>query len=398
MTTETVLTAPEQTAPPPLPADPPRPVAPPARGHAALFQMVLIGAFCLFMVAPGVLMVRDGTLWSAEARKAVRSRDPIRRVAQYREYFQKSFGFRDALVKCYGLWQVKVLGVSSSDRVILGKDGWMFYNAENESECMRHAPPFRADEVAAWCELMEARRAWLAQQGIEYLFFVTPDKHTIYPEKLPSPPSQLDPRSRLDQLMGALAGSKVRVVDLRPMLLAEKQNHELYLKTDTHYNDRGAYLSYRAVLDALREPFPALKPRDEERVSLVDTAIAGGDLADFLGIPQEFTEVVPTLRISPPLALTYLEPDGLERSSRARLDRIVTTSTEGEVDSAMFYRDSFLTSPLPLFASHFKEASFHWQVQLDGAEINRRKPKVVIHEMVERVLMLPPPKDVNVPY
>lgn len=398
MTTETAPTAPEQTAPSRPLTNPPRPAAPPARGHAALFQMVLIVAFCLFMVAPGVLMVRDGTFWSAEARKVVRSRDPIRRVAQYREYFQKSFGLREALVRWYGLWQVKVLGASPTDRVILGKDGWLYYNAENESDCMRNARPLSADELAGWKAQMEARRDWLALQGIEYIFFVTPDKHTIYPENLPAMLPRVAPQSRLDQLMGALAGSKVRVVDLRSLLLSEKQSHITYLKTDTHYNDRGAYLTYRAVIDALREPFPTLRPRGEERVSLRDSEIPGGDLTDFLGLALEYKEVAPVLEITPPPAIEYLEPADPKVNLRARIERVVTASRESELESAMFLRDSFLTAPLPLFASHFKQASFHWQMHLDGAEVAKRKPQVVIHEMVERQLTLPLQKDVNVPY
>ena len=93
-----------------------------------------------------------------------------------------------------------------------------------------------------------------------------------------------------------------------------------------------------------------------------------------------------------------MEPADAARNQRLRSELIVTASKEGKVDSAMFLRDSFLTTPLPLFASHFKKASFHWQTQLDGSEVARRKPKVVVQELVERVLMLPPPKDVNVPY
>lgn len=363
-----------------------------------IFERLLIAAFCVYMMVPAIVMTRDGSLWSDTARSQVTSHDPLRRIAQYRAYFQKSFGLREALVRGYGQIQVKVFGVSSSDRVVLGKNDWLFYTAENELDCMRRCRPMRAEEVAAWSALLEARHAWLADQGIAYVFVVAPDKHTIYPENLPDSVVALHDESRLDQLMKSLADGRVPIIDLRTVLREGKRKRPTYLRTDTHYNDWGAYITYRSVIEAIRPACPTIRPLDETRVTMEEVALGGGDLADFLGIPTEYGETGPQMRYSPPLPITYLEPASYNPSSRLLTPRIVTASSAGEAESAMFYRDSFLNTPLPLLASHFQQATFLWQPHIDGAEVLRVRPKVIVQEMVERQLMLAPPTDVNVPY
>ena len=51
--------------------------------------------------------------------------------------------------------------------------------------------------------------------------------------------------SRLDQLKAHLKANSTicRVLDLRETILNEKSRHQVFYRTDTHWNNRGAWLS-----------------------------------------------------------------------------------------------------------------------------------------------------------
>lgn len=61
----------------------------------------------------------------------------------------------------------------------------------------------------------------------------------------------------MDQIFQALAGSGVAAVDLRSALRAAKARERIFEKTDTHWNERGAFV---AEVAAIREQLPAVPP------------------------------------------------------------------------------------------------------------------------------------------
>jgi hypothetical protein len=100
---------------------------------------------------------------------------------RYREYFQDHFGLRKRLIQWHGWFKVNLLGVSSSAKVILGKDGWLFYTGENggEVEDCRGLKPFTPSQLAEWERLITVRRQWLQDRGIPLFILLAPNKSTI---------------------------------------------------------------------------------------------------------------------------------------------------------------------------------------------------------------------------
>ena len=93
--------------------------------------------------------------------------------------------------------------------------------------------------------------------GIPYLFVVAPSKHDVYPEFMPDRLNRVRDDSRLDQLMAYIEAffpaPPVDILDLRPTLAeARKSGVRLFHKTDTHWNDRGAWAAYRKAIIASR--------------------------------------------------------------------------------------------------------------------------------------------------
>ena len=124
-------------------------------------------------------------------------------------------------------------------------------------------PPVRLGEqdLRDWRRLLELRRDWLRERGIKYLFIVPPDKHTIYPEYLPTWMEPSSKPSKLQQLAEYMkTHSDVEFIDLSQTLIDAKKIRVNYLQTDTHWNAFGGFVAYRTLVQGLSRQLPELEP------------------------------------------------------------------------------------------------------------------------------------------
>src|SRR5467141_1556552 len=107
----------------------------------AIEDWVLIGFFLVALSAPVVKMKLRPE--SAQARIENRTLAPLPELSlrmttlrqlpeKFGLYFNDHFGFRLTLIRWQAIAEVKWLRVSSSPTVILGKDGWLFFDSSNE--------------------------------------------------------------------------------------------------------------------------------------------------------------------------------------------------------------------------------------------------------------------------
>ena len=86
--------------------------------------------------------------------------------------------------------------------------------------------------------------------NINYIISIYPNKHTIYSELLPNYLTSgiLDTCSFYDQFKTAMAYNSLPFLDLRDSINSQKNVMTLYRRTDTHYNQMGAYFAYRSMM------------------------------------------------------------------------------------------------------------------------------------------------------
>ncbi|HEV2915708.1 MAG TPA: hypothetical protein VGX92_20675 [Pyrinomonadaceae bacterium] len=305
---------------------------------------------------------------------------------KFKLYFDDHFGFRNTLIRWQAIAKVKWLGVSSSDKVIVGKDGWLFYASESSLKSYMRTEPFSQEQLAHWQQILEARRAWLAERGIGYLFVIAPDKHTIYPEYMPDNISRHRRESRLDQLIAYLKQhSDIRILDLRPALFEAKTRRRIYYLTDSHWNDSGAFVAYRSIIEELSKSFPQVKPLPDAALEVTRQQTPGIGLAAMLGLEDIIREDDLWLRLRPEVSVQIQGTNGDYKP-------LFSEQKDSGLPRLVMFRDSFASALIPFMAPHFSRAVYIWNKGLDPRLIEAERPNVVIHEMVERFLMLDPPQ------
>jgi hypothetical protein len=201
------------------------------------------------------------------------------------------------------------------------------------------------------------------------------------------------PRTRLDQLVEHLrAHSDVEFLDLTPTLLDKK--HEdvhgdwLYVRLGTHWNGRGSYESYRAIVERVSKHFPALVPYEREDLELEivpgygDTWGTSMYIEDLL--PQRITVYSPPP--DPRARVAIQTVWGANRESVAEKD-------DASLPRALLFHDSFGPYVEELLGRHFSVLVCSWRNDFDTATIERAQPDVVIELFVERILVQQKPTD-----
>lgn len=305
--------------------------------------------------------------------------------AAYTKYFNDHFGFRKWLVTGNFLLKHQLLGVSPSSQVIVGKDGWLFYTGEGEVNDSRAITRFEGERLEHWARSLEMKRVWLEKQGIHYLFVIAPNKSTVYREFMPDSHNRVREKTGIDDLIDYLrANTRVAVVDVRPALQAAKTTERLYHRTDTHWNDYGAFIAYQEIMKQLVRWYPSLKMHTLDEFEVSRSVGAGADLAGLIGgsdhLAEEYVKLRPRGKYSLPLAEINDEaksPVSVEHAGTAPL-------------RALFFRDSFFSWVTPFLADHFAYSCYYWKYWNSATPIEEMlavtRPNIVIEEIAERRL------------
>lgn len=310
---------------------------------------------------------------------------------KYQRYYKDHFVLRNWFIRLNNLMVFKLFSKSAVPMVLIGKNGWLFLSREtdqrDEKEYFRAIRPFTNSELKHWNHILEQRRLWLERQGIKYLFVIVPNKSTIYPEFMPDNIRQVHNRSRLDQLLDyTRVYSKVRILDLRSALKKAKDRYPVFYKTDSHWNDFGAYVAYTEIMKYLNIYHKDETPMPLSRFEIRIKNWAGGDLAGALSLEKEvlredILEMVPKIPFQARIVF--------REDISPYITRSVSVSPTGKLPLAMMVHDSFIRELRPFLAEHFSRMVFIWDwgLKIYPRLIRAEKPWIVIEEMNERYLL-----------
>jgi hypothetical protein len=352
-----------------------------------------IAVFLVALVVPlgaSVAGLGAGTTLAESATAGGRARS----LFGWFDYFDDHFGFRQQLITAHSLVAWRGLRASPSPTVIKGRDGWLFYADDSALDDYESAIPLDDGDLAAWRDALVSIRDRLRAQGVAYVFAVAPDKHVLYPEYMPSSIHRLHDEYRMDQLLDYLeTHSDLTVVDLRKPLLARKSRERIYHLTDTHWNDRGAFVGYTEIMAAAGRQVPGLAPLPRSAFEPIARDRPGMDLAEMLSLSGQFTERSLDLAPRFPRRARLREPADLREGYEVA--RVVTEHPDAALPRMVMFRDSFATALIPFLSEHFSRAIYLWQNNVDDEVIAKEKPSLVIHEIVGRRLQTLVPEGVE---
>jgi|GEM_PF-2008739 len=372
-------------------------------------DVVTVVGLLAVAVLPLVAGVVDVETWAYEKAGRAISLDENRTLAsfpkvpltldEYRNfpvrfdrYWDDHFGFRYTTIRGKKWLYRSLFNASDSDRVLVGKDGWLFLKSQdNVEKYVQHVYPYSDKELNERASAFVRLARDFRERNIRYVMVIAPNKHTVYPEYLPDYLVASE-RTRCDQLVdriNELAPGEVEIVDLRPFLRAAKGEELLYEKMGSHWNGLGAFAGYVAVARHLglvplarnrfdqsveSKVFDLSKATMSAAVESVPILEPDNDLADMIGSTEK----------------VWLWPEGKQGDENDAEARRVPFETRAAMPTdsreIVIFRDSFCTRLVDLLAVHFGQATFVWQEHVEEKYISP-STTVVVHEFVERKLM-----------
>lgn len=325
---------------------------------------------------------------------------------EFERYFNDQFGMRELFLQSFSAIKTFIgdTEISSAankiptENIIKGKDDWFFLNRVWDGDPVsdyRNISLYSEIDLQRATLIYAARNDWLKRQGIRYLLFFAPNKHTVYSEYMPDYIVKQGDISSMDQLYDSLARfTSVEFVDLRdPLIAGKKKAHlywqdnkeeaALYYKKDSHWNGAGADIVQYEVAARLEKMFPGLiipKRRPYDDYIMLR---ATGDISLIMGRDDKGA-YGPTLFTG---KCSMATPEEFKQRQQ------VTTCETGKLNALIFH-DSFYTLPLKVFfADYFAKTTFLWESMSQGAileQLKKGRIDVVIEERAERFLPIIP--------
>ena len=145
-----------------------------------------------------------------------------------------------------------------------GRDGFLFHRDHDALDQLSATIVLRPRQIQVWVDALEGRLEWCERHGVATRFVVIPEKHVVYEDKLPRF-TTVSPRRPAMQLLEAL-GEPVRRRTLYPLdtLKAGGRVKPTYFKTDTHWNAHGAFVTYQALVESLRNEIALETVREDD--------------------------------------------------------------------------------------------------------------------------------------
>ncbi len=361
--------------------------------------LIIVFSIIIFLPFIGWCLIEDRVASSIEKRN-LSSKPPVPQSLtdfsaypeKFEEYFSDHFGFREFLIKEYFKFVNRADDKTYVDDVTHGKDGWLFLGSI-KTGYSKYSDPigdamninlYTEKELQDFAERLTVLRDWLASKGIQYVYMVAPNKHTIYFDKLPQYVKKKNKYSAMDQLLGYLSEhTDVEVVDLRPALLEARKEGDVYFRTDTHWNNYGTNVAQYEIMKKVASLFPGkIKPLKLPKEQFRINSRGGGDLAIYAQL-KNISEESPM-----PVFTQECEGPDYAESIHEELSRHTVICEKNGLNAVVF-RDSFFKDLKPYIARYFGRSTYIWEkmdYELLTEYVEKEKPDIVINEVVERKL------------
>ena len=335
-------------------------------------KLIFISIFIVLCLIPSVGMLIFGEAQPAAnevlaGRPSVTTRSGelnLSFLSDVSDYIADRFAFRQELATAWAGVNAKLLGTSVEEQVILGSDGWLYFSDTLPDYMGQGMSDTELRYLANDLALMQE---YIESQGKYFIFTVAPNKNSIYSEHMPEYIENRHSESNAARVGAYLDAAGVNYLDLFDILGNEEN---LYYKTDTHWNSRGAALAADGLLNMLDRggvySTASFAVSEEHRGDLYEMLYPAGRATETATVyGGEFSYVCES------------DPNGGNAIT-------IKTSCDGGSGGLMCWRDSFGIALYPYLAQSFMAATFSRSADYNLTLAD--SADTVIIELVERNL------------
>ena len=357
-------------------------------------QKIFIVIFLTLLIFPaiiqisGIKMVNDNTNKNKEVDTFPILDFP--HVGRFRvdfdKYYKNNFGGINLLVKKYNQFKYYVLRTSPLPKsVIIGKDGWLFLGNSYSNvidETIGYST-FSGNDLDTLLSIIKEREQWLSERNINYYLCIAPNKHSVYYKKTPNYIKYKPDETKLNILKSYLHNNNFELIDLKDNFHQHIDSIRLFHKTNTHWNEFGAFLGYQVLLNKIKLDFPEINiltindfnidtiiSKKEDLTNMIKIEILENKIRLNLKYKQKSFKIESELKVPENY---FRKPNNYEQRYKS--------SNKLKV---LIFRDSFSSAMIKYISESFGECVFIWHHDFNKELIEREKPDIVIHEIVER--------------
>lgn len=281
---------------------------------------------------------------------------------------ETNLGFREALITANSAIHQAVLLDSGTERVTLGKDGMLFLTDTLRDFCQLE--PLTQEQLAKAAKTLKELDRRLNEVGSELIVLIAPNKNTIYPQYMPFYTVRGTGTSDMSRLTAALEALSVETVDVLTPLLTAKER--VYYLTDTHWNDAGALIAYRALMSRIAQG----EPYDEywDIAPIENTRI--GDLEQMAKPTGARAEAVRTISLA--RAYRAVKP------IRSVSDMTIRTSCDKNKLRVLVSRDSFGDALFAPLANNIGSLTYLRTRDIEQIVTQAKDTDYVVYELAQR--------------
>lgn len=251
-----------------------------------------------------------------------------------------------------------------STQVLLGKNNWLFYKTELDGHPLwdyMGINHFTDDELAAIAANLVSMRDGFNERGVDFYVTALPNKEIIYEEYMPDTVARVDTVSRAEQLANYIWDNTDLVyVYPKQALLDAKAEGQIYYQTDTHWNQKGAFVGMQQLM---HEAY-GVEAKNLDSVSFdITSNDLAGDLAVIGGVADKYN-----------IDTTYV------------FDADTADKAQYRDEVALVVGDSFSGFLSTIAKGYYKEVHWIYTKDFTMSMLDEYDADVVIWESVERYM------------
>lgn len=303
----------------------------------------------------------------------------------FENYYNDHLAFKGQLVGLKSSLNYKVFHKLESDKVLLGKNNWLYYKNQTEEGAKAGQLPIADYQGTNLYSIREKNKIlrnikevsrYLEKKDIDFSIIICPNKENIYSEYLPDSIKKVNPTTKVEDMISYLENkTTVPIIYPQNELMNYKTDYQLYYKYDTHWNCLGGFIAEQEIR----------KLYTGEKESINDFHItekengAVADLAMMVNMESQFNDD------------DYYYVDGYKSDVELEVaeqsgDYFYKLYHSNATDHrrVMVIRDSYGEAFMDYLARDFSDVVFIHRDIFKVKDIEEFQPDIIIYQIVER--------------